>query len=85
VGDNARPSEFWQRPKIPGFLAVLEEKNISFVVLNESAGKEISQEKREQLEAVKRWFLTTGSGSNRSCGTDVYRHALETNTSYQLC
>jgi hypothetical protein len=36
-----------------GLLAVLKEKNISFVVLNESARKEISQEKREQLEAVK--------------------------------
>ena len=39
-----------------GLLAVLKEKNISFEVLNESAGKEIPQEKREQLEAVKRWF-----------------------------
>jgi len=39
-----------------GLLAVLKEKNISFEVLNESAGKEIPQDKREQLEAVKRWF-----------------------------
>src|ERR1700694_194065 len=39
-----------------GLLAVLKEKNISFEVLNESAGKEIPQDKREQLEAVKQWF-----------------------------
>src|SRR5258707_7974717 len=39
-----------------GLLALLKEKNISFEVLNESAGKEIPQDKREQLEAVKRWF-----------------------------
>jgi len=39
-----------------GLLAVLKAKNISFEVLNESAEKEIPQEKREQLEAVKRWF-----------------------------
>src|SRR6266566_233998 len=39
-----------------GLLAVLKDKNISFEVLNESAGKEIPQDKREQLEAVKRWF-----------------------------
>ena len=39
-----------------GLLALLKEKNISFEVLNESARKEIPQEKREQLEAVKRWF-----------------------------
>ena len=39
-----------------GLLAVLKEKSISFEVLNESAGKEVPQEKREQLEAVKRWF-----------------------------
>jgi len=39
-----------------GLLAVLKQKNISFEVLNESAGEEVPQEKREQLEAVKRWF-----------------------------
>ena len=39
-----------------GLLAVLKEKNIAFEVLNESAGKEVPQDKREQLEAVKRWF-----------------------------
>src|SRR5439155_21223356 len=39
-----------------GLLPVLKEKSISFEVLNESAGKEVPQEKREQLEAVKRWF-----------------------------
>src|ERR1700676_5441071 len=39
-----------------GLLAVLKEKNIAFEILNESAKTNVSQDKREQLEAVKRWF-----------------------------
>src|ERR1700690_2658702 len=39
-----------------GLLAVLKDKNISFEILNESAEATVSQDKREQLEAVKRWF-----------------------------
>jgi hypothetical protein len=39
-----------------GLLAVLKDKNIAFEILNESAEATLSQDKREQLEAVKRWF-----------------------------
>jgi len=48
--------ELYKAKSSAGLLALLKEKNISFEVLNESARKEIPQEKREQLEAVKRWF-----------------------------
>src|ERR1700674_2836172 len=39
-----------------GLLAVLKDKNIAFEILNESAEATVSQDKREQLEADKRWF-----------------------------
>lgn len=39
-----------------GLLAVLKDKNIAFEILNESAEATVSQDKREQVEAVKRWF-----------------------------
>src|SRR6202161_970702 len=39
-----------------GLLAVLKENKIAFEILNESAKTNVSQDKREQLEAVKRWF-----------------------------
>jgi hypothetical protein len=40
----------------PGLLAVLKEQDIPFEVLNESTSETPSHDKREQLEAVKRWF-----------------------------
>jgi hypothetical protein len=39
-----------------GLLAVLKDKNIAFEILNESAETNVSQDKCEQLDAVKRWF-----------------------------
>ena len=46
----------YKAKRSPGLLAVLKEKGIAEEVLNESARKDASPEKREQLEAVKRWF-----------------------------
>jgi len=40
----------------PGLLALLKKKDISFDILNESTGESPSRDKREQLEAVRRWF-----------------------------
>jgi hypothetical protein len=40
----------------PGLLAVLKKNDIPFDILNESTGETPSRDKREQLEAVKRWF-----------------------------
>jgi hypothetical protein len=46
----------YKAKRSPGLLAVLKEQGIAEEVLNESARKDASPEKREQLEAVKRWF-----------------------------
>jgi hypothetical protein len=40
----------------PGLLALLKKQAIPFDILNESTGQTPSHDKREQLEAVKRWF-----------------------------
>jgi len=40
----------------PGLLAVLKKHEIPFDILNESTGTSPSSDKREQLEAVRRWF-----------------------------
>ena len=46
----------YKAKRTPGLLAALKEKGISEEALNESATKDVRSEKREQLEAVKRWF-----------------------------
>jgi len=40
----------------PGLLALLRKQEIPFDILTESTGETPSRDKREQLEAVKRWF-----------------------------
>jgi hypothetical protein len=40
----------------PGLLAVLKERDVPFEVFNESTSEAPCHDKREQLEAVKRWF-----------------------------
>jgi len=40
----------------PGLLALLKKQEIPFDILNEFTGQTPSRDKREQLEAVKRWF-----------------------------
>ena len=40
----------------PGLLALLGRKDIPFDILNEPTGESPSRDKREQLEAVRRWF-----------------------------
>jgi hypothetical protein len=40
----------------PGLLALLRKQEIPFDILNESTGETPSRDKREQLEAVKRWY-----------------------------
>src|SRR5262249_31124994 len=46
----------WIAPLTPGLAALLKAKNIQWDAENNDAQKAISPDKKEQLEAVKRWF-----------------------------
>jgi hypothetical protein len=47
---------FYKTKSSPGLLALLKKQEIPFDILNESTGMSSSPDKREQLDAVRRWF-----------------------------
>ena len=49
-------SKRYRAPLTPGLAAVLKEKAIQWEAENEKGKKPVPQDKKEQLEAVKRWF-----------------------------
>jgi hypothetical protein len=49
-------SKRYRAPLTPGLAAVLREKAIQWEAENEKGKKPVPQDKKEQLEAVKRWF-----------------------------
>jgi len=46
----------YRAPLTPGLAAVLKDKNIQWEAENVKGKRPVSQDKKEQLEAVKRWF-----------------------------
>src|SRR5207245_10424209 len=49
-------SKRFRAPLTPGLAAVLKDKAIQWEAENEKGKKPVPQDKKEQLEAVKRWF-----------------------------